>query len=37
MCGTTKTIEYLVRGRGEMTVTYSALKGGTVTATLQVR
>lgn len=34
---TTKTIEYLVRGRGDMTVTYSALKGGTASATVQVR
>ena len=33
----TKTIEYLVRGRGDMTVTYSALKGGTVSATVQLR
>jgi hypothetical protein len=34
---TTRTIEYLVRGRGAMTVTYSALKGGTVSATVPVR
>jgi len=34
---TTKTIEYLVRGRGDMTVTYSALKGGTVSVTVEVR
>jgi len=34
---TTKTIEYLVRGRGDMTVTYSALKGGTVSVTVSVR
>ena len=34
---TTKTIEYLVRGNGEMTVTYSALKGGTVSATVRLR
>ena len=34
---TTKTIEYLVRGRGDMTVTYSALKGGTVSTTVRVR
>lgn len=34
---TTKTIEYLVRGRGDMTVTYSALKGGTVSVTVAVR
>lgn len=34
---TTKTIEYLVRGSGPMTVTYSALKGGTVSTTVQLR
>jgi hypothetical protein len=34
---TTKTIEYLVRGDGEMTVTYSALKGGTVSTSVQIR
>jgi hypothetical protein len=34
---TTRTIEYLVRGSGPMTVTYSALKGGTVSATVQLR
>lgn len=34
---TTKTIEYLVRGRGDMTVTYSTLKGGTVSTVVQVR
>ena len=34
---TTKTIEYLVRGSGSMTVTYSAVKGGTVSATVQLR
>ncbi len=34
---TTKTIEYLVRGSGEMTVTYSALKGGTASVTVRLR
>jgi len=34
---TTKTIEYLVRGSGDMTVTYSSVKGGTVTSTVQLR
>ncbi len=34
---TTKTIEYLVRGSGSMTVEYSALKGGTVSTTIQLR
>jgi hypothetical protein len=34
---TTRTVEYLVRGRGTMTVTYSAVKGGSVSTTLQVR
>ena len=34
---TTRTIEYLVRGSGEMTVTYSALKGGTVSTTVELR
>ena len=34
---TTKTIEYLVRGSGSMTVRYSALKGGTVSATVTLR
>jgi hypothetical protein len=34
---TTKTIEYLVRGSGPITVTYSALKGGTVSTTVQLR
>ena len=33
---TTRTIEYLVRGSGEMTVTYSALKGGTASAKVQL-
>jgi hypothetical protein len=34
---TTKTIEYLVRGSGTMTVRYSALKGGTVTTTVRLQ
>jgi hypothetical protein len=34
---TTRTIEYLVRGSGAMTVRYSALKGGTVETTVQLR
>ena len=34
---TTRTIEYLVRGSGSMTVRYSALKGGTVEAVVRLR
>jgi len=34
---TTKTIEYLVRGTGPMTIQYAALKGGTVKATARLR
>jgi hypothetical protein len=34
---TTKTIEYLVRGTGNMEVTYSSVKGGTATTTVRVR
>ena len=34
---TTKTIEYLVRGSGAMTVRYASLKGGTVRTTVQLR
>jgi hypothetical protein len=34
---TTRTIEYLVRGSGSMTVSYSAAKGGTATTTIQLR
>jgi len=34
---TTRTIEYLVRGSGSMTVQYSAVKGGTVQTTVQLR
>jgi hypothetical protein len=34
---TTRTIEYLVRGSGSMTVRYSALKGGTVSTAVALR
>jgi hypothetical protein len=34
---TTKTIEYLVRGTGSLEVTYSTVKGGTVSTTARVR
>jgi len=34
---TTRTIEYLVRGSGDMTVTYAAVKGGTVSTTVALR
>jgi hypothetical protein len=34
---TTRTVEYLVRGTGNMTVTYSAVKGGTASTTVRVR
>lgn len=34
---TTRTIEYLVRGTGDMTVTYDSLKGGKATAKITVR
>ena len=34
---TTRTIEYLVRGTGEMTVTYDSLKGGNATAKVAVK
>ncbi len=34
---TTRTIEYLVRGDGDMTVTYSSVKGGTVSTTVAVQ
>ena len=34
---TTRTIEYLVRGTGTMEVTYSSVKGGTVTTSVRVR
>jgi hypothetical protein len=33
----TKTIEYLVRGTGTMEVTYSSVKGGTVSTSLRIR
>jgi hypothetical protein len=34
---TTRTIEYLVRGTGNMEVTYSSVKGGTVSTRVRVR
>jgi hypothetical protein len=34
---TTRTVEYLVRGSGALTVQYSAVKGGTVRTTVQLR
>jgi hypothetical protein len=34
---TTRTIEYLVRGSGTLDVTYSSVKGGTVSTTVSVR
>jgi len=34
---TTRTVEYLVRGSGPMTVRYSAVKGGTVETRVQLR
>jgi hypothetical protein len=34
---TTRTLEYLVRGSGSMTVQYSAVKGGTVRTTVQLQ
>ena len=34
---TTRTIEYLVRGTGDMTVTYDSLKGGKAVAKVSVR
>jgi hypothetical protein len=34
---TTRTIEYLLRGSGDMTVTYSAVKGGTVSTTVALQ
>lgn len=33
----TRTVEYLVRGTGDMTVTYSAVKGGTASTRVRVR
>jgi hypothetical protein len=34
---TTRTMEYLVRGTGTMEITYSSVKGGTVSTTVRVR
>jgi hypothetical protein len=34
---TTRTVEYLVRGAGTMTVTYDSLKGGKATAKVVVK
>jgi hypothetical protein len=34
---TTRTVEYLVRGSGNLEVTYSTVKGGTVSTTVLVR
>jgi hypothetical protein len=34
---TTRTIEYLVRGRGNMEVAYASVKGGTVSTTVRVQ
>ncbi len=34
---TTRTIEYLVRGTGTMTITYDSVKGGTATAKVSVK
>jgi hypothetical protein len=34
---TTRTIEYIVRGTGDMTVTYDSLKGGKAVATIAVK
>ena len=34
---TTRTVEYLVRGTGDMTVTYDSVKGGKATAKVTVR
>ena len=34
---TTRTVEYLVRGSGSMTVEYSAVKGGTVRTTVRLQ
>ena len=34
---TTRTIEYLVRGTGDMTVTYDSVKGGKATAKISVK
>ena len=34
---TTRTIEYIVRGSGSMTIEYASVKGGTVRTTVQLR
>ncbi len=34
---TTRTLEYLVRGSGSVTIEYSSVKGGTVSTTVQLR
>jgi hypothetical protein len=34
---TTRTVEYLVRGSGDLEVTYSTAKGGTVSTAVRVR
>lgn len=34
---TTRTMEYLVRGSGSVTIEYSSVKGGTVSTTVQLR
>ena len=34
---TTRTVEYLVRGSGDLEVTYSTVKGGTVSTRVRVR
>ena len=34
---TTRTVEYVVRGTGNLNVTYSTVKGGTVSTTVRVR
>jgi hypothetical protein len=33
----TRTFEYLVRGSGPITIRYAALKGGTVSKTVELR
>jgi len=33
----TRTVEYLVRGSGSMSVTYDSVKGGTVSTTVRLR
>jgi hypothetical protein len=34
---TTRTIEYLVKGSGDVTVTYASLKGGTVSKSIPLK